>query len=116
MKLEFRMHYLESTVERYLKAGKKVKGRILDELCKVCGYSRKYAIWRLHQGNFQSKPRQVWCGDVTAFTARGCYRSWEKSGRWPVIRGRCDFGKSSGSGYLGLNDTIDSLRRKKKSF
>jgi len=59
MKLEFRMHYLESAVERYLKAGKKGKGRILDELCKVCGYSRKYAIWKLHEGNFQRKPRKV---------------------------------------------------------
>ena len=47
MKLEFRMQYLETIYERYLKASKEFKGRILDELCKVCGYNRKYAIWKM---------------------------------------------------------------------
>lgn len=41
MKLEFRLDYLESAGERYLKAGKKGEGRILDELRKVCGDNRK---------------------------------------------------------------------------
>ena len=59
MKLEFRMVYLESAWERYLKAGKQGKGRILDELCKVCGYNRKYAIWRLGRGDFKRKPKKV---------------------------------------------------------
>jgi len=47
MKLEFRMQYLETICERYLKASKEFKGKILDELCKVCGYNRKYAIWKM---------------------------------------------------------------------
>jgi len=58
MKLEFRMDYLESAGERYLTADKKGKGRILDELCKVCGSNRKHAIWGLHRGYFESKPRK----------------------------------------------------------
>jgi hypothetical protein len=33
--------------ERYRKASKKVKGQILDEFCKLCGYNRKYAARKL---------------------------------------------------------------------
>lgn len=40
----FRMTYLESILQRYYQAAKKLKSRMLDELCKVCGYNRKYAI------------------------------------------------------------------------
>ena len=36
MKLELRMKYLEVVYKRYRKAHKASKGRILDELCKVC--------------------------------------------------------------------------------
>lgn len=36
--------YLEGIRPRYQRAGKKEKGLILDEFCKVCGYDRKYAI------------------------------------------------------------------------
>jgi hypothetical protein len=46
---EFRLKYLEKTYRRYQKASKASKGRILDELCKVCGYDRKYAIWKLNR-------------------------------------------------------------------
>jgi len=38
------MEYLKAIYERYHKAAKAAKGRILDEFCKVCGYNRKYAI------------------------------------------------------------------------
>src|SRR3972149_5217222 len=44
----FRMKYTEAMLERYLRASKKEKGRLLDEMCRVCGYHRKHAIakWR----------------------------------------------------------------------
>ena len=38
------MEYLKAIYWRYHKATKEVRGRILDEFCKVCGYNRKYAI------------------------------------------------------------------------
>jgi len=49
MRLELRMKYLETIYQRYHRASKRSKGRILDELCKVCKYSRKYAIWKLNR-------------------------------------------------------------------
>ena len=49
MRLELRMKYLETIYQRYHKASKQSKGKILDELCHVCGYNRKYAIWKLSQ-------------------------------------------------------------------
>lgn len=47
MKGAFRMQYLKMVYQRYDKSSKSVKGRILDELCRVCGYHRKYAIEKL---------------------------------------------------------------------
>lgn len=47
MRWEFRMRYLEKIIKRYQAASKAAKTRILDELCKVCSYDRKYAIWKL---------------------------------------------------------------------
>ncbi len=36
--------YLEKIRWRYAHSGKRAKGKILDEFCAVCGYSRKHAI------------------------------------------------------------------------
>ena len=36
--------YLEAIRNRYHKAKRADKGKILDEFCSVCGYQRKYAI------------------------------------------------------------------------
>lgn len=36
--------YLEKIRWRYTHSGKRAKGKILDEFCAVCGYSRKHAI------------------------------------------------------------------------
>lgn len=41
------MEYIKKVYERYQKASKSAKGRMLDELCRVCDYNRKYAIWKL---------------------------------------------------------------------
>jgi hypothetical protein len=49
MELELRMKYCETVYRRYRRASKDSKARILDELCQVCGYNRKYAIWKLNR-------------------------------------------------------------------
>lgn len=48
MNKEFKMKYFQSIYERYHQASKRLKGKILDEFCKVCGYRRKYAIAKLN--------------------------------------------------------------------
>lgn len=57
MLLEHRMKYMETIYKRYRKASKGSKGKILDELCQVCGYSRKYAIWKLSRLPESDKPK-----------------------------------------------------------
>lgn len=48
MDLKFKMNYFKSIYDRYHKASRPLKGKILDEFCKVCGYNRKYAIRKLN--------------------------------------------------------------------
>lgn len=50
MTRSFRMSYLKAIYHRYHKASKALRSRILDEFCRVCGYQRKYAIWKLNAG------------------------------------------------------------------
>jgi hypothetical protein len=57
MERELRMRYLERVYHRYRKASKESKGRILDELCHVCGYNRKYAIWKLRRLVLEGKSK-----------------------------------------------------------
>lgn len=50
---------IKSIVTRYRTAIKRYKTPILDEFCAICGYSRKYAIWKLNHYDFnklKSKP------------------------------------------------------------
>jgi transposase InsO family protein len=58
MERELWMRYLEKVYQRYWKASKEFKGRILDELCQVCGYNRKYAIWKLRRLLVEGKPKR----------------------------------------------------------
>jgi len=51
------MKYLETVYQRYRKFSKESKGKILDELCHVCGYNRKDAIWKLSQLPMEDKPK-----------------------------------------------------------
>lgn len=55
---KFRMAYLLSIYDRYRRSSKAIKKRILDELCKVCGYNRKYAIRKLAAGPPAPKPQR----------------------------------------------------------
>ena len=54
-----RMQYLQSIYDRYHKASKEDKGRILDEFCKVCHYHRKHALRLLHRPVPSAKPPQL---------------------------------------------------------
>lgn len=53
MGLAFNMKYIEKVYNRYFTASKASRGKILDELCDVCSYNRKYAIWKLHHFSLQ---------------------------------------------------------------
>lgn len=43
MSIESRKEYMDRMKGRYLRAGKPYKTKLLDEVCEVCGYDRKYA-------------------------------------------------------------------------
>ena len=57
MKKESRMEYVESVYKRYRQSPKSSKTKILDELCNVCKYNRKYAITKLKQLPNKDNPR-----------------------------------------------------------
>lgn len=46
-------------VTRYRTAIKKYKSSILDEFCEICGYSRKYAIWKLNHYDLNKLKRKT---------------------------------------------------------
>jgi transposase InsO family protein len=48
MKIGLKMEYLKAIYERYHKGDKKLKSKILDEYCRVCGYNRKYATRKVN--------------------------------------------------------------------
>ena len=52
------LEYTEAVRERYLTAGKKEKGRILDEFVLVTGYHRKAAIRLLHRDGSRRRKRR----------------------------------------------------------
>jgi hypothetical protein len=47
MDMKARKQYLQTLLDRYLKARKRIKGAILDEFCRNTGQNRKYVIRRL---------------------------------------------------------------------
>lgn len=55
MSNQARREYLIAIIDRYQRAGKAEKTKILDEFCKVCGYGRKYAIWLLSNDQIEKK-------------------------------------------------------------
>ena len=56
MSMPSRREYLKKVKKRYLKADKKQKAQMLDELCANTGYVRKYAIRRLSPKITLSEP------------------------------------------------------------
>lgn len=55
MSPQARREYVDAVRRRYRRSRRKIKTRILDELCAVCGYDRKYAI-RLLNRPARAKP------------------------------------------------------------
>lgn len=76
MNFEARNQYMETLRERYLKASKKEKGRILDEYCRNTGQDRKYSIKKFRHKIKIKKPeerkrrREYYDGYVRAALAR----------------------------------------------
>lgn len=58
MDMHSRDQYLKRLLERYLKAGKKGRGEILDEYCRNTGQSRKYVIRKISDLRFVSSKRR----------------------------------------------------------
>ncbi len=51
--------FIEAIRSRYLVSSKKQKQLILDEVCLVCHYNRKYAIRVLNQKEKTKKPKKA---------------------------------------------------------
>src|SRR3990167_6176172 len=63
MSLSEKRAYLEAIRQRYQRAKRSKKSKILDEFCAVCGYNRKYAIRALRRRRVKkrAKPgRKLW--------------------------------------------------------
>jgi len=58
MDLQMRKALKEAMWKRYRKAPKKMKTKILDELCTITGYHRQYAIAQLNQMEDTEPPLQ----------------------------------------------------------
>jgi transposase InsO family protein len=54
MSLEAKAQYLGRIYERYQRAGRQHKSKILDEFCEVCGYHRKAALRLLNRPRAQA--------------------------------------------------------------
>ena len=53
-----KLEVIKKIVTRYRTAIKQYKTPILNEFCAICGYSRKYAIWKLNHYNFDKLKRK----------------------------------------------------------
>ena len=58
MSCESRSEYISVQKRRYRRAGKAYKTRLLDEVCEVCGYERKYAVKLLNGTRSPSKGKR----------------------------------------------------------
>ncbi len=57
MSYESRKEYIHRMGHRYKRASKRYKTRLIDEVCQVCGYERKYAI-KLLGGKIRRSAKQ----------------------------------------------------------
>ncbi len=48
MSRQAKQEYFGERHPQYARASKKTKRKILDEICRVCGYNRTYAIRKLN--------------------------------------------------------------------
>lgn len=59
MSIEAKTQYLGRIYDRYQRAGRQHKSRILDEFCAVCGYHRKAALRLLNRPRVQAPRRRA---------------------------------------------------------
>ncbi len=77
MNFEARNQYMQTLREKYLRAGKKEKGRILDEYCRNTEQERKYAIKKFRykaklkpEGSTRKARKEYYDGPVKSALAR----------------------------------------------
>lgn len=71
-----RKEYLVAIRERYRRAGRAEKGRILAEFCAVCGYNRKYAVRLLNSRPSRERRRPGPCPKYGAEVRTPLQRIW----------------------------------------
>ncbi|RJQ31317.1 hypothetical protein C4572_02715 [Candidatus Parcubacteria bacterium] len=81
MNKESTKQYMDTLRERYLKAGKKEKGLILDEYCRNLEQERKYAIKKF---NYKVKLKETKKRGKNITTDRS-ERLWPSCGRFLTI-------------------------------
>jgi len=74
------MEYLDKIRTRYHKCGKRAKKAILDEFCRVCGYSRKHAISLLNKPPEEGHASRRKRGSGYEPVADIARRIWESAG------------------------------------
>ncbi|WP_233231544.1 integrase [Tichowtungia aerotolerans] len=82
MSCESKQEYIEVQRRRYCRVAKAYKTRLLDEVCEVCGYDRKYAIKLLGRSKQPSKKKR---GRKSEYDdpelTKALKRLWLKSGQ-----------------------------------
>ncbi len=79
--------YFKAIYQRYRKASGVTKRQILSEFCEVCGYNRKYAIWKLNGPAPEAEPprRARRSSTYTSQTLSILEAIWEQAGHpWSV--------------------------------
>ena len=76
-----RWEYLCRIWPEYRKAGRKERGRLLDEVCRVTGYHRKYAVRRLNGAPPENRPprRRLRGPSYSRAVDQGLRLVWEAS-------------------------------------
>ncbi len=102
------LEYTEAVRWRYLKAGKKKKGRILDEFIQVTSYHRKAAIRLLRRDGSQRQGKRRGCRRRYGYEVVDALRKvWEASDRLCSKRLKPFFGElvkvMRQHGELGVN-------------
>jgi hypothetical protein len=81
MTLKFKEEYLKAIRDRYFRSNKTGKTQILNELCKVTGYHRKYAIRILAKGHHHGSKNSGRCKMYSETTIFHLKRLWHLMGR-----------------------------------
>jgi hypothetical protein len=80
MTLDFKSAYIKAIRERYYKSSKKEKSAILDELCSITGYHRKWAIEILARGHKTGKKASGRTKVYSAESITHLQKLWQNAG------------------------------------